>query len=71
MTRKVLLCPKCKTPVAVEASLRPTAFPFCSDRCRAVDLGKWFGEEFMIPAPIDPDDHESIEAVIAARRGEG
>jgi endogenous inhibitor of DNA gyrase (YacG/DUF329 family) len=25
------------------------AFPFCSDRCKLVDLGKWLGEEYRIP----------------------
>lgn len=25
------------------------AFPFCSDRCRLVDLGRWLGEEYRIP----------------------
>lgn len=25
------------------------AFPFCSARCRAVDLGRWLGEEYRVP----------------------
>jgi endogenous inhibitor of DNA gyrase (YacG/DUF329 family) len=25
--------------------------PFCSDRCRLVDLAKWLGEEYRIPGP--------------------
>ncbi|GEN09088.1 hypothetical protein SAMN05443572_105346 [Myxococcus fulvus] len=42
-----LSCPICKKPVPP----RPenTAFPFCSRRCRAVDLGKWLGEEYRMP----------------------
>ena len=24
--------------------------PFCSDRCRLLDLGKWLGEEYRVPA---------------------
>ncbi len=71
MPSKVLLCPQCKTPVPIDAALRPSSFPFCTDRCRMIDLGQWFGEAYTIPSPIDPDDHESIEAVLAARRGEG
>jgi uncharacterized protein len=31
------------------------AFPFCSDRCRLVDLGKWLGEEYRIPGPRPGD----------------
>lgn len=43
----VLACPICKKPVAPRAQNR--AYPFCSDRCRAVDLGKWLGEEYRMP----------------------
>lgn len=35
------------------------AFPFCSARCRAVDLGKWLGEEYRVPGP--PADHDEEE----------
>jgi uncharacterized protein len=31
------------------------AFPFCSDRCRLVDLAKWLGEEYRIPGPRPGD----------------
>jgi uncharacterized protein len=40
-------CPICKKPVAPREANR--AFPFCSDRCRLVDLAKWLGEEYRIP----------------------
>ena len=43
-----LKCPTCRKPVASRAANR--AFPFCSDRCRLLDLGKWLGEEYRIPA---------------------
>ena len=29
------------------------AYPFCSSRCRLVDLGRWLGEEYRIPAAED------------------
>jgi uncharacterized protein len=40
-------CPTCKRPVewAPESKYRP----FCSDRCRLIDLGAWFGEVHRIP----------------------
>jgi endogenous inhibitor of DNA gyrase (YacG/DUF329 family) len=28
--------------------------PFCSPRCRLIDLGKWFNEEYRVSDPIDP-----------------
>ena len=41
------VCPICQKPVAGRAENR--SFPFCSTRCRAVDLGKWLGEEYRVP----------------------
>jgi uncharacterized protein len=46
-------CPICKKPVAPREANR--AFPFCSDRCRLVDLAKWVGEEYRIPGPRPGD----------------
>jgi endogenous inhibitor of DNA gyrase (YacG/DUF329 family) len=31
------------------------AYPFCSARCQLIDLGRWLGEEYRVPAgPADP-----------------
>jgi uncharacterized protein len=36
-------------------------FPFCSDRCRLIDLGKWASGAYVISAPLnDPEEIESI-----------
>lgn len=35
------------------------AYPFCSDRCRLIDLGKWLGEEYRIPGPRPGDGAEA------------
>jgi endogenous inhibitor of DNA gyrase (YacG/DUF329 family) len=44
-------CPICGKP-AVES-----ARPFCSRRCADVDLGRWFTEQYSVPAaPDDTDD---------------
>lgn len=59
---KTLPCPRCGEPVrwTGEASWKP----FCSERCKMVDLGAWFAEEHVIPgSPADPgaahDEDES------------
>jgi len=58
MTKKPLLCPTCRK--LVEAT--NTDFPFCSDRCRVIDLGKWASGEYRIASPIfDPDLLEELE----------
>jgi uncharacterized protein len=33
--------------------------PFCSKRCRLIDLGKWLGEEHAISSPLRPEQLES------------
>jgi endogenous inhibitor of DNA gyrase (YacG/DUF329 family) len=47
-------CPVCRRPVDWNAS----AFrPFCSDRCRLLDLGKWVDEAYRVPGePVIVDD---------------
>ena len=45
-------CPTCGAPVP----LKTEAFPFCSSRCRLVDLGRWLGEEYRIPAVEEEDE---------------
>lgn len=41
------LCPTCKKPVELSAGY-PWR-PFCSERCRLVDLGEWLGEKRGVP----------------------
>ncbi len=50
-----LRCPTCKKLV-----LRSdTEFPFCSERCRLIDLGKWASDGYVVSTPIfDPDEVE-------------
>ncbi len=44
-------CPTCGGPCE-----RADARPFCSERCRLVDLQSWFGGEFSISRPLDASD---------------
>ncbi len=34
----------------------PPHFPFCSKRCKAIDLGKWLNNEYSISTPITEID---------------
>jgi len=48
-----LTCPTCKKPV----TSKETDFPFCSERCRLIDLGKWASGQYVISSPLtDTDD---------------
>lgn len=40
-------CLICKTSVDYEAPA-PAVYPFCSDRCKLIDLGRWFNEEYSL-----------------------
>jgi uncharacterized protein len=46
--RTKLRCPICKKPVT---SADPD-FPFCSERCRTIDLGKWASGQYVISSPV-------------------
>lgn len=50
-------CPICAGEAAPRRD-NPT-FPFCSERCRLIDLGNWLGETYRIPTRESPDDHAS------------
>mgnify|MGYP002623789311 CR=1 FL=1 len=56
-------CPTCKTPVPTDPAERPRDFPFCSERCRLVDLHRWFSEDYRIPAtsPSAPGEDDEDE----------
>jgi hypothetical protein len=55
----VLNCPGCKRLVRWEPA--STCRPFCSERCRLIDLGAWASERYAIPAQIQPDDFNEGE----------
>jgi len=54
-------CPVCDADVDLETT--PTV-PFCSDRCRVIDLGRWLDESYTVPAPPpgEDDDGEQPDA---------
>lgn len=43
-------CPICKNPVELGAPY----FPFCSERCKLIDLGNWASEKYVVSTPLDP-----------------
>jgi len=52
-----LRCPTCKKIVLRDEP----DFPFCSERCRLIDLGKWASGGYVISTPInDPETLENI-----------
>ena len=52
-----MLCPICKHQVdESEKDRKGSFFPFCSERCKLIDLGRWLGGKYQIPVKQeDPD----------------
>lgn len=62
---KILRCPTCRQLVQATDE----DFPFCSDRCRKIDLGKWASGAYKISSPVlDPEVLEDLGNPAAARR---
>jgi uncharacterized protein len=49
------ICPTCRRQVEGTRQEIPS-LPFCSDRCRTVDLGAWLSESYRITAPAAEED---------------
>jgi len=47
-------CPVCRNLVA---STEVKTFPFCSDRCRLLDLNNWLDGRYKSSRPVDPTDN--------------
>jgi endogenous inhibitor of DNA gyrase (YacG/DUF329 family) len=54
-----LRCPICKKVVKANGP----DYPFCSERCRTVDLGKWASGQYVISSPLkDTADEFEVES---------
>jgi endogenous inhibitor of DNA gyrase (YacG/DUF329 family) len=60
-----LTCPICEKKEEHGSEAGWPRFPFCSDRCRLIDLGRWLREDYRIP-----EKTESGEPIIAEDAGE-
>jgi endogenous inhibitor of DNA gyrase (YacG/DUF329 family) len=60
-----LRCPTCRKIVLKD----DPEFPFCSARCRTIDLGKWASGDYKISVPIlDPGEFEDAQQRESNRR---
>jgi endogenous inhibitor of DNA gyrase (YacG/DUF329 family) len=49
-------CPICQRKMQGQSTREWPQFPFCSPKCKLVDLGRWLGENYRVPSA--PDDEE-------------
>jgi endogenous inhibitor of DNA gyrase (YacG/DUF329 family) len=54
----LIRCPICERRFEPAES---RAMPFCSERCRQIDLGRWLREVYSVPVQRDPEDEEEAE----------
>ncbi|HAN56646.1 MAG TPA: DNA gyrase inhibitor YacG [Betaproteobacteria bacterium] len=60
MKKPVLVsCPTCGA--CVEWTPENAFRPFCSDRCRLIDLGQWANETYRIPDSGKPEPEDESE----------
>jgi uncharacterized protein len=53
-----LRCPICKKAVKSEDS----DFPFCSERCRLIDLGKWASDGYVVSSPLQDTSEDELSS---------
>lgn len=55
---RMIACPTCRK---VGGWIEGKFAPFCSHRCKLVDLGKWLGEEHRVSEPLRPEHFSGYE----------
>ena len=58
-TPKIVNCPRCGMPV--EWTPQNLNRPFCSERCKLIDLGAWATESYRVPVERLGDDDEGTD----------
>jgi uncharacterized protein len=51
---RAVKCPQCDQALAADADRRWR--PFCSERCKLMDLGQWFAGRYSIPEDSEPPE---------------
>lgn len=57
---KLVACPHCGAQVAWTTENRYR--PFCSERCRQIDLGAWAAGEYRVPVVEEPEQPDQEQA---------
>ncbi|MFN0136250.1 MAG: DNA gyrase inhibitor YacG [Phycisphaerae bacterium] len=52
---KSYVCCTCQKLCPLEGCL-PALYPFCSDRCKMADLGRWFRGDYVLSRELTPEE---------------
>jgi len=55
-------CPICSKSFTIARLDELPSFPFCSDRCKLVDLGRWIDGDYAIPEKLSSDQDLEIQS---------
>ena len=58
-------CAICNRAVRYDGPL-PAVYPFCSERCKLIDLGRWFNEQYSIDRDLRPEDLPDLPRALRA-----
>lgn len=54
-------CAICEKPLEPNAAQNSPLYPFCSQRCKLVDLNRWFGGEYAVVSKMDLQDLSEVD----------
>ncbi len=52
-------CPTCRKRIEVIRKEDAPYRPFCCEKCKLLDLAKWFNEEYRIEVPLTPAEGQN------------
>jgi uncharacterized protein len=58
---KKVQCPICERAMDGQRPKEWPEWPFCSKRCKTIDLGRWLGESYRLETPPKAEDLEEYE----------
>lgn len=62
-------CPHCKSVFLYRMVQDIPTFPFCSERCKLIDLGAWLDEEYRIEEPVSAEALRQLEEKERGKNG--
>lgn len=55
---RTINCRYCQKEIRYNSVVDVPTFPFCSERCKLIDLGLWLDEKYRIESPVSQEEEE-------------